>query len=170
MTHDTSPVEDAAPVPIAYSVQQCVQVPAVTETTPPSTDLGHLRLLVVEEDSTARETIVSALESCGAKVIAVDSIRDGLAEIEQQHPDLVISDLHLPDGSGDSLLRLLHQRQNLDQETPIPGVAVSSRPHSVDLDRIAEMGFKRYLAKPIHADRLIGIVASLTGRSPNPLN
>lgn len=130
-------------------------------------DLKNLQLLVVEDEPAVRATIVETLQARGAKVVAVDSVRDGLAAIEQQRPDVIISDLHLPDGNGYALMQTAQTLLDLEGAQPLPAIAVSACPQTVNLEAIAAVGFKRYLAKPIRPERLLAIVGWLTGRVSN---
>ena len=127
--------------------------------------LENLHLLVVEAEPEAQTAIVTALESCGAKVVAVDSVQRGLVAVNQQRPDVVISDLHLPDGDGCSLMQTVKERTSLNRGTSVPAIAVSACARTVNLDQVAAAGFKRYIAKPICAERLVGLVARLTDRT-----
>ncbi len=131
----------------------------------PDADLDSLHLLVIEDEPDAQAAIVSTLQACGAQVVAVDSIRQGLAALEQQRPDLVISDLHLPDGDGYSLMRSVRLQEESDEVGTIPGIAVATSARGLDVERVVSAGFKRYISKPIQPSRLVRMVATLTGRA-----
>jgi CheY-like chemotaxis protein len=130
----------------------------------PLLDLENVRLLVVESEPETQAMIVSTLQACGANVVAANSVQSGLAAIDQQRPDVLISDLFLPDGDGCSLMRAVRQREAIDHKQAVPAIAVSSSARAVDLDQVVSAGFKRYLSKPIQSARLINLVGWLTNR------
>lgn len=129
-----------------------------------SVNLENIRLLVVEADLSARTDMVSALQSCGADVVAVHSMQTGLEAVDQQHLDLVISDLALPDGDGYSLMHSVRQQEHQENRMAVPAIAVSSSTKAIDLERVIAAGFKRYIATPIHPERLVVLVAKLVHR------
>lgn len=130
---------------------------------PLAVDLEHLRLLVVEAEPDTQAAIVSALRSCGAEVTVADSVQAGLVAVCQQYPDVIISDLHLPDGGGCALMQDIKRWEEADQVKPVPAIAVSDSARAVDLDEVLAAGFKRYIGKPIHPSRLVDMVARLAG-------
>lgn len=130
-------------------------------------DLENVRLLVVEAEPEVQAAIVSILQNCGAEVVAVNSVQAGLMAVDQQHPDVLISDLYLPDGDGCSLMHTVREREAIHNIRAVPAIAISEYAKTIDLDELITAGFKRYLSKPIHAGRLISLVAWLTDRGQN---
>ncbi len=128
-------------------------------------DLENVRLLVVEAEPEAQAAIVAILQDCGAEVVAVSSVKAGLVAVDQQHPDVLISDLYLPDGDGCSLMQTVREREAIHNMRAIPAIAISEYAKTIDLDALITAGFKRYLSKPIQAGRLISLVAWLTDRA-----
>lgn len=127
--------------------------------------LVNLRLLVVEAELEAQAEMVSALQACGAEVMTANSVATGLAALSQQRPDLMISDLHFPDGDGCSFLQIVRQQEAIDQMAAVPAIAVSASAKTVNLEQVIAVGFKRYLAKPIQLARLVDMIATLTDRA-----
>jgi CheY-like chemotaxis protein len=77
------------------------------------------------------------------------NVADALDLASREPFDLVISDLGLPDGSGNDLMRQL-----LDGARPIKGIALSGFGMDTDLDRSREAGFRDHLTKPVDLQRL----------------
>ncbi|TFY96788.1 response regulator [Ramlibacter rhizophilus] len=102
------------------------------------------RVLLVEDNLDAAETIALCLESFGWQVTHVDSCARALSTAQQQDFDVVLTDLGLPDGSGIDIGRALSPR--------VPVVALSGYGASPDLRRSAMAGFSGHLVKPAHPE------------------
>ncbi len=101
---------------------------------------GGWRLLLVEDNHDAAETIVMCLESYGYQVTHVGTCADAV-RTAQEHPfDIVLTDLGLPDGSGIDVGRALSKK--------LPVVALSGYGATPDLQRSAMAGFSGHLVKP----------------------
>ncbi len=124
--------------------------------------LNGLQLLVIEEEHDARTSMISMLQAYGADVVAAGSVDEGLAAVEAHHPDVLISDLKLPDGDGYTLMRTVRMHEAVNNIEQIPAIAVSASTKEIDLDRALSSGFKRYLAKPVRPERLISMIIGLT--------
>src|SRR5690349_680883 len=72
--------------------------------------LAGLRVLLVDEDVTAREVLVSALERRGAAIIAVGSSREALLAFDEVPPDVLLSELAIGGEDGFELLRRVRER------------------------------------------------------------
>lgn len=123
--------------------------------------LDEVRLLVVEDELDARCAIVSALQSCGAEVEAVGSLHEGLIAVQRYRPDILISNLDLPDGDGYALISMVRTLEAEQHVKRMPAIAISTSVKDVDLTQAVVAGFQRYLAKPIEPHRLIAAVVSL---------
>jgi CheY-like chemotaxis protein len=102
------------------------------------------RVLLVEDYDDARETIAELLEVLGYRVTAVPSL--AAAQAVRTAPDVIVSDVHLPDGSGCDLIRGLRSRAGWED---VPAIALSGYDDPEDLDDAAYAGFLRYLVKPV---------------------
>jgi signal transduction histidine kinase/ActR/RegA family two-component response regulator len=126
-------------------------------------DLTAVRVLVVDDDSDACRLISRILESCHAEVKTASSMRGALEEIRLQLPDVLLSDLGMPDQDGFDLIRALRALPP-ERGGEIPAVAVSAFARSEDRRRAMIAGYQTHLAKPLEPSELITVVASLTGR------
>jgi PAS domain S-box-containing protein len=106
----------------------------------PDADEGGWRLLLVEDNHDAAETIVMCMESYGYQVTHVATCADAVRTARQGEFDIVLTDLGLPDGSGIDVGRALSQA--------LPVVALSGYGATPDLQRSAMAGFSGHLVKP----------------------
>jgi len=118
--------------------------------------LDAARVLVVEDDEDARELVRATLENAGAHVDAVASARDARREMMADAPDVLVSDIRMPEEDGYSLMRSL---RNAGVVTP--AIALTAYARQEDAVEARAAGFQIHLPKPIDAGRLVDAVASL---------
>lgn len=106
------------------------------------------RILLVEDHDATRFALAYLLARRHCEVEAAATIAEALARAEKSRFDLVISDIGLPDGSGNALMEVLRDRYQL------PGVALTGYGMEQDVQRTKEAGFAFHLTKPVHAHRL----------------
>ncbi|MBW4622796.1 MAG: PAS domain S-box protein [Cyanosarcina radialis HA8281-LM2] len=125
--------------------------------------LTGLRVLVVDDDRDARQWMRVVLEERGAEAIAVGSVGAALEVLEQQRPDVLVSDIGMPGEDGYTLIRKLRE---LEPEIGgrIPAVALTAYARVEDYQKALAEGFQLHIAKPIRAAELVAIVASLARR------
>jgi PAS domain S-box-containing protein len=126
-----------------------------------------LRILVVDDDSDAREISAIILRQQGARVMQADSARAAFALLtgsdQASRPDVLISDIGMPDEDGYSLIRRVRALPP-EQGSGIPAVALTAFTSAEDRRRALEAGFQLHLAKPIEPNELIKVVTNLTTR------
>jgi PAS domain S-box-containing protein len=141
-----------------------------TGTTP---SLAGVRVLVVEDESDARDLAVTALRHCGAEVTAVSSSADAVSAILAASPDhlphVLVSDIGMPREDGYDLIR---QVRSLPPERGglIPAVTVTGYATPGDVGRALGAGYQIHLSKPMDPPALISAVARLArGAASRPL-
>ncbi|MBW4577108.1 MAG: response regulator [Aphanothece sp. CMT-3BRIN-NPC111] len=132
----------------------------------PSHPLQGLRLLVVDDEADTREVITTMLEQCGAEVIGVDSVRQALAAINQQLPDVLISDIGMPVEDGYSLIRQLRQQEPKSGKH-LPAIALTAYAREEDREQALAAGFQMHVSKPVEPNNLTQAIASLVNRKIN---
>jgi signal transduction histidine kinase/ActR/RegA family two-component response regulator len=122
--------------------------------------LNGIRVLVVDDEPDARETIRHVLEHCQAEVLAVGSAAEALSELPRFAPDVLLSDIGMPGEDGYSLI---HQVRKLppEQGGRIPAVALTAYARSQDRRRTLIAGFQMHVAKPVEIQELAAVVSSL---------
>jgi CheY-like chemotaxis protein len=115
-----------------------------------------MRVLVVEDDEDTREIVRRTLESAGASVEVAATAREARHEMLADAPDVLISDIRMPEEDGYSLIRSL---RGAGVETP--AIALTAYARSEDADEARSAGFQMHLAKPIDAAQLVDAVAAV---------
>lgn len=125
--------------------------------------LDGLRVLVVDDDADACEFIVTLLASHGISARAVASAAAALAALEQFRPDVLLSDIRLPEGDG---YRLIQQIRTLEaqQGGHLPAAAMTAYLEE-DQEKSLKAGFERHLYKLAQPSEWIKLVAELAEQS-----
>jgi CheY-like chemotaxis protein len=118
---------------------------------------GSLRVLAVEDDKDVAELYEAILGGFGHKVLVAHNGREAV-RLMQEHPDVVILDLRLPDTDGYTLLRRIRAHPDLKDSTVI--VISATIPH----DRRSIAGADEVLAKPFDLDELVQAIERAEGR------
>ena len=122
------------------------------------------RILVVEDDPDSREVLQLFLEQSGASVASVESAKAAyelLTSNPKSLPDLIISDLAMPDEDGYSLL-LRIRSMPADRGGTIPAIALSAFTTVESKQKAIESGFQLYATKPFEPDKLVADILQLT--------
>ena len=121
--------------------------------------LGGYRIVVVDDDTDARELLQSVLSGAGAEVHVASSAEEAVAACQREHPDAVVSDIGMPGRDGYSLMREL--RASANGLSPRVAVAVSAYAGTQDRQQALDAGFQRHLAKPIDPATLVQTLRDL---------
>jgi PAS domain S-box-containing protein len=140
-----------------------MQPPTVSEDAATSDNPARfdgLRVLVADDEADARQWITVVLEQTGAEVIAFASVGEALEAIEQQIPDVLVSDIGMPGEDGYALVRKIRELEPQMGGT-IPAVALTGYAREEDYAEALAAGFQLHVAKPIRAAELLAVVGSL---------
>jgi PAS domain S-box-containing protein len=132
-------------------------------------DLGGVDALVVDDDRDARELIKRILNDCGATVRIAASAREAIDLFREAPPQLLISDLGMPEVDGFELLDWV-RRLPREQGSQVPAIALTAFARSEDRLRALESGFSAHISKPVEPSELIATVASVVGPATPLLN
>jgi len=137
-----------------------------TPATPEMTvlDLSGVNVLVVDDDRDARELIKRILSDCGASVRIAASARDAFALFKERVPNLLISDLGMPEVDGFELLDWV-RHLGREEGSQVPAIALTAFARSEDRLSALEAGFSAHISKPVEPSELIATVASVVGPS-----
>ncbi|HSD47339.1 MAG TPA: ATP-binding protein [Pyrinomonadaceae bacterium] len=128
--------------------------------------LEGLKVLVVDDEADTRELISEVLKEVGSEVIACRSVAEALVALEQHKPDILISDLGMPDEDGYSLISKIRALP-AERGGHIPAAALTAYARAEDRMRVLRSGFQFHLPKPVDSAELVTVVASLAGRAYN---
>ena len=122
------------------------------------------RILIVEDDRMLIKVLKSMLEYAGYDVNAVENGSEGLEQVEEAPPELVILDLGLPDISGYKVCQHIRRRF---QSWDLPVLILTGRERPSDQLRGFAHGADAYLTKPCDPPELLKTVALLLGGKPH---
>jgi CheY-like chemotaxis protein len=123
--------------------------------------LHGLRVLVVDDDEGSLYIVETILAHFGAVVRAVSSAAEALAAIGQWLPDVLVSDISMPEEDGYALIRQVRALE-ARQGGRTPALAFTAFTGTEDRERALAAGFQTHLAKPAHPQELAQVVAALS--------
>ena len=130
-----------------FSVELPVVAPVVAPSAPVETARSQTmepwRILLVDDHEDTLQILARLLRRWGYGVTIARSVQSALDRASEQHFDLLLSDLGLPDGSGSDVMRALKERYNL------PAIALSGYGTDEDVRTSLDAGFAEHLTKPV---------------------
>jgi len=115
------------------------------------------RVLLVEDHADSAELLRILLGRRGFAVTVAGSVSTALAAACADPVDVLVSDMNLPDGSGNDLLRQLRAQGSL------PAIALSGRDRDADVESARAAGFDEFLGKPVSIERLVDALRRVSG-------
>ena len=125
--------------------------------------LEGLRILLVDDEPEAREIISTVMTRTGAEVTACHSASEALATLLEWKPDVILSDIAMPDEDGYSFIGKVRSLPR-EKGGETPAAALSAYARDVDRHQALAAGYQMHIAKPIAATQLVTMVARLAGR------
>lgn len=126
--------------------------------------LEGLRVLVVDDSVDTLDLIAFILEQYKAQVRTATSVDEALHAIAQIKPDILISDIGMPDQDGYALIRQVRTLE-ADEERHIPAVALTAFAREEERSLILNSGFQMHIPKPVEPTELVAVVANMAGRN-----
>jgi signal transduction histidine kinase/DNA-binding response OmpR family regulator len=136
----------------------------ITDTHPVVHELTGVRVLVVDDEPDARSLVSETLSEQGAKVAEADSARRALGLFDEFNPDIMVSDIGMPEMDGYALIREL--RAKGERPARVPAIALTAYARSEDVEGVLSAGFDLHLAKPVDLKMLLSAVADLARNPP----
>ena len=121
--------------------------------------LTGLRVLAVDDEDEVRRYVMTALRGAGVEVRGAKSAREALDILEEWRPDVVLTDLAMPQADGFDLLEWIRASEHA-QVRKLPVVALTAFAMPEDRERVSEAGFQGFLAKPVDPSHLRTAVAA----------
>ena len=119
----------------------------------------HNRLVMVVDDSkVVRRIVEKGLAEAGFKVITAEDGKKALELLNDIRPDLILTDIEMPDINGFEFCGSLHTNPELSS---VPIVAMSSRTERGYMKRMLQNGASAYLCKPFNIDELVILVEKM---------
>lgn len=120
---------------------------------------GSPRILVVEDDSAIRRSIVNQLRAEGYEIVEAADGREALAAARRERPDLILTDLAMPVMDGFSMISTLRK------SSTIPVIVLSVRGGESDRVRALDLGADDFVSKPFSVAELLARVRAQLRRS-----
>jgi CheY-like chemotaxis protein len=130
---------------------------------PPPVRLDGVHVLVVDDQADARRVLTMVLERAGAVVTTADSARTAIETFLKARPDVLVSDLGMPDQDGFDLIRQL--RDDGHDARVLPAVALTAFVQKDDAHLALLAGFQVHLPKPVDEHDLTSVISRLAGRT-----
>jgi CheY-like chemotaxis protein len=131
----------------------------------PASPLEGLRVLAVDDDPDTLDVVAELLTLRGAFVVPAPSAAAALEALERFHPDVLVSDIGMPERDGYDLIRDIRGLGCSSEE--LPAVAVTAFTSPEDRRRALAAGFQVHLAKPVDPGELTAVVARLGRKTPS---
>jgi signal transduction histidine kinase/CheY-like chemotaxis protein len=126
-------------------------------------DLSGLKVLVVDDAPDTLDVLEQILRHSGAQTVLATSAAKALALLEEERPDVIVSDIGMPEVDGFELMRRI-RRRGPDAGGAIPAIALTAFTRQDDRSKALQAGFDDYLAKPVEAGALVECIAEVAAR------
>lgn len=126
--------------------------------------LEGLRVLVVEDEVDIVELFSFVLEESGAEVKAGFSVKEAVQIAKHFKPDILISDMTLPDGDGYTLIQTL-KSDSIEEGKAFRAIAVTGAGGDENRSSALSAGYEEHICKPVDLDNLVQVVATIAERS-----
>jgi PAS domain S-box-containing protein len=126
----------------------------------PEARLRGRLILVVDDDPDTCDFLVAALHSSGATAFSASSAKDALHIVERDHPDLLVSDIAMPNEDGYTLIKKIRGLNN--ELGRIPAIALTAYTKE-DRVRALDAGFQVHMVKPVEPTELEKVIFDLLG-------
>jgi PAS domain S-box-containing protein len=153
-------------LPLAPLRATRVEVPssmAVDEELACPPELEGLHVLVLDDERDARELVQAVLQRAKAVVTLASSAAEALESIRRQKPDVIVSDIGMPEEDGHSFIKRLRALPREDGGR-IPAIALTAYARADDRRKALLAGFQNHAAKPVEPQELMIVIANLAGR------
>ena len=113
--------------------------------------LDGLRVLVVEDDADTRDLVADLLGRRNGTIATAANAAEALTLLETFHPDVIVSDIQMPECDGYQLMRMVRLR------APTAAVALTGKSDAVEADALLA-GFAAHIAKPFETAKLVSTI------------
>jgi signal transduction histidine kinase/ActR/RegA family two-component response regulator len=137
--------------------------PSMESPPPRSLRLDDVHILVVDDQTDGRTLTSLVLTESGARVKAVASAREALQSLEGQRPDVLVTDIGLPEVDGYALVRQIRQHE-AEHGGFLPAVALTGFTRAEDRTRMLAAGFQAHVSKPLDPVELTAAIAAVVRR------
>jgi hypothetical protein len=131
------------------------------ELSPGDANLHGLRILLIEDDRATSHVMSIMLSAAGADVTVAESGRAAMEAFKVARPDVLVSDIGLPDLDGYDLIAAIRSFEREQGQARAPAIAISAYASQDDRHRALVAGFQQHFGKPVDPHRLISTIRNL---------
>jgi CheY-like chemotaxis protein len=125
--------------------------------------LDGLKVLVVDDEPDTREMLKTGLGQCGADVTAAGTATEALEAVLKIRPDILVSDIGMPDEDGYELMRKIRALP-AEGGGKVPAIALTAYARTEDRLQALRAGYQMHVPKPVELAELVAVIASLALR------
>ena len=118
------------------------------------------KILIIDDEAYIRRVLELKLKNRGFQVLSASDGEEGLAAIEAQQPDVVISDIMMPKLDGETLCKKVN---HIKQKRPFLTIIVTARINPEEQDWIAQMQDTLFMEKPFSPARIVDAIEKYFG-------
>lgn len=153
--------------PVYHPAESASRVHPAARDTLPSYECPErfdgLRVLAVDDEPDARDLLKAGMGQCGAEVRVVGSVQEALAAIEAEVPDILISDIGMPQEDGYDLIKKVRALPP-ERGGRVPAIALTAYARTEDRLQALRAGYQMHVPKPVEMAELMAVAASLIQR------
>ncbi|MDQ3069121.1 MAG: response regulator [Acidobacteriota bacterium] len=123
--------------------------------------LEGVHVLLVEDEDEARELVAAVLQRQGARVTCAKSAEETIAALDQEVPDVLLSDIAMPGVDGYELISRIRATKKWSR---LPAAALTAFVAPTDRGKALLAGFDTHVPKPVDPAELTAVIAALAGR------
>jgi CheY-like chemotaxis protein len=127
-------------------------------------------ILLIEDETQTRDALKRLLGKGGAKITAVGTAAEAMRAFEESRPNIIISDIGLPQEDGYQLLQRIRSLELERNEPPTPAIALTAFAANKDRRMAREAGYHKHIAKPVTPAVLIAAVTTLLAEKQRAIN
>ena len=117
--------------------------------------------MVVDDEKDSRDLLEDVLAQCEAEILAVASAAEALEEIDEFDPEVLVSDIGMPEQDGYKLIEEIGKREKDQNLKRVPAVALTAYARVEDRMKALSSGFQMHVPKPVEPAELAAVIASL---------
>lgn len=119
-----------------------------------------LEILIVDDEPRNIFALSAVLKARGYKVLSAPGVKEALEMLAQDEVDVILMDMMMPEMDGYEAIPLLKKDKRYSR---IPIIAVTAQAMTGDREKCLAAGADGYLSKPVDVDKLVGMIARLSG-------
>lgn len=149
------------PAPLRQPREAQARSPSASAASGSRLELEGIRVAIVEDDADSRELLAAIFVAAGADVSSAPSAAEGFELVSATSPQLLVSDIAMPDEDGYSLMRRVRAAE-LAGSTALPAIALTAFGDEEARRRALGAGFSLHMCKPVDATAIVAAAKRLT--------